>query len=220
MQQAMKSIFLVDDHPMLRRGLATLIESEPDLKVCGEASTVQEALRAMAQAAPDLTIVDLGLRGPDGLHLIRAMKQSHPAIPALVLSMYDESEHAERAFRAGARGYLSKTQMEDTVLTAIRCVLDGGLYMSAALGMRFAEKFLVSPAPSTGSPLAVLSDRELEIFRLIGEGQITRQIAQRLHLSIKTIESHREHIKHKLTLESGSALLRYATRYVETGRTG
>ena len=205
---------------MLRRGLTALIESEPDLKVCGQASTAQEALRAMAQAAPDLAIVDLGLKGPDGLHLIRAMKESHPALPALVLSMFDESEHAERAFRAGARGYVSKTQMEGAVLTAIRRVLDGELYMSAALGTHFAEKFLSGQAPSIDSPLAVLSDRELEVLRLIGVGQTMRQIAQYLHLSVKTIESHREHLKHKLTLESGAALLRYATRYVETGQTG
>jgi DNA-binding NarL/FixJ family response regulator len=195
-----------------------LIESEPDLAVCGEASTCQAALQAIRQSKPDLVIVDLGLEGCDGLDLIKDMKLHHPRTPALVLSMHDESLYAERALRAGARGYVTKQQLDDTVLIAIRRLLNGEMYMSEKMGARFAEKFLGGRTLEKDSPLAVLTDRELEVFRLIGQGQGTRRIAQRLHLSIKTIESHREHIKQKLTIESGAALARRATLWVETGR--
>jgi DNA-binding NarL/FixJ family response regulator len=216
---AKTAILIVDDHPMLRRGLASLIESEPDLAVCGEASTCQAALQAIRQSKPDLVIVDLGLEGCDGLDLIKDMKLYHPRTPALVLSMHDESLYAERALRAGARGYVTKQQLDDTVLIAIRRLLNGEIYMSEKIGARFTEKFLAGRRLETDSPLAVLTDRQLEVFRLIGQGQGTRRIAQRLHLSIKTIESHREHIKQKLTIESGAALVRHATTWVETGRT-
>lgn len=217
--QAKNTIFIVDDHPMLRRGLASLIESEPDLSVCGEAATCQAALKGIQQSKPDLVIVDLGLEGGDGLELLRDMKVRHPKTPALVLSMYEEAVYAERALRAGARGYVTKQQLDDTVLIAIRRVLNGETYMSEKLEARFAEKFLGGRTLETDSPLAVLTDRELEVFRLIGQGQGTRQIAQRLRLSIKTIESYREHLKQKLTLESGAELARRATRWVETGLT-
>ena len=218
-RQAKTAILIVDDHPMLRRGLASLIESEPDLAVCGEASTCQAALQAIRQSKPDLVIVDLGLERCDGLDLIKEMKHHHPGTPALVLSMHDESLYAERALRAGARGYVTKQQLDETVLIAIRRLLNGEMYMSEKIGARFTEKFLAGRTLETDSPLAVLSDRELEVFRLIGQGQGTRRIAQRLHLSIKTVESHREHIKHKLTIESGAELARRATLWVETGRT-
>ena len=216
---AKKAIFIVDDHPMLRRGLAGLIESEPDLAVCGEASTCQAALQAIPQRKPDLVIVDLGLEGCDGLELVKDIKAHHPKIPALVLSMQDEAVYAERALRAGARGYVTKQQLDDTMLFAIRCVLNGDMYMSEKVEGRFAKKFLGVPMLEKDSPLAVLTDRELEVFRLIGEGQGSRQIAQRLHLSVKTIESYRQHIKQKLPLESGAELVRRATRWVETGKT-
>ncbi len=217
--QAKKAIFIVDDHPVLRRGLASLIESEPDLAVCGEASTCQAALRGIGQSKPDLVIVDLGLEGCDGLELLKDVKLRHPKTPALVLSVHDESLYAERALRAGARGYVTKQQLDDTVLTAIRRVLSGETYMSDKLATRLAAKFVGGQTLEDDSPLDVLSDRELEVFRLIGQGQGTRQIAQRLHLSIKTIESYREHIKQKLTLESGAELVRRATAWVETGQT-
>ncbi len=216
---AKKAIFIVDDHPMLRRGLTSLIESELDLAVCGEAATCQAALQGIQQRKPDLVIVDLGLDGGDGLELVKDIKARHPKTPALVLSMHDESLYAERALRAGARGYVTKQQIDGTVLIAIRRLLDGEMYMSEKMGARFAKNFLGVPTLEKDSPLAILTDRELEMFRLIGQGQGTRQIAQRLHLSIKTIESHREHIKRKLTLESGAELVRRATRWVETGQT-
>ena len=218
-RQAQTAILIVDDHPMLRRGLASLIESEPDLTVCGEASGCQAALQAIRQSKPDLVIVDLGLEGCDGLDLIKEMKLHHPGTPALVLSMHDESLYAERALRAGARGYVTKQQLDDTVLIAIRRLCNGEMYLSEKIGARFAQKFLGGRTLETDSPLAVLTDRQLEVFRLIGQGQGTRRIAKRLHLSIKTIESHREHIKQKLALDSGAELVRRAIHWIETGRT-
>lgn len=216
---ARKTILIVDDHPLLRHGLAALIKSEPDLDVCGEAATSAAALEVIRQCSPDLVIVDLALDGSDGLDLIKTMKARHPEIPALVLSMHDEALYAERALRAGARGYVNKQQLEDMLLVAIRRVLNGEMYLSEKMGARFTAKFLGGITLEKDSPLAVLTDRELEVFRLIGEGRCTREIAQQLHLSVKTIESYREHIKQKLALESGAELVRRATLWVEGGLT-
>jgi DNA-binding NarL/FixJ family response regulator len=214
-----KKILIVDDHPVLRRGLASMIESEPDLAVCGEATTCQAALDAIQQSKPDLVIVDLGLEGSDdGLDLVKAMKTLNPKIPALVLSMHDEAVYAERSLRAGARGYITKQQLDETVLVAIRHLLAGETYMSDKLRVRLAAKFVAGQTLETDSPLALLSDRELQVFRLIGEGRSTRQIAEALHLSVKTIESHREHVKQKLKLESSAELAQRATQWVEIGR--
>jgi DNA-binding NarL/FixJ family response regulator len=216
---ARKTILIVDDHPLLRHGLAALIKSEPDLDVCGEAATSAAALEVIRQCSPDLVIVDLALDGSDGLDLIKTMKARHPEILALVLSMHDEALYAERALRAGARGYVNKQQLDDTLLVAIRRVLNGETYLSEKAGARFAAKFLGGVTLEKDSPLAVLTDRELEVFRLIGQGSCTREIAQQLHLSVKTIESYREHIKQKLALESGAELVRHATLWVEGGLT-
>jgi DNA-binding NarL/FixJ family response regulator len=212
-----RAILIVDDHPMLRRGLAALIEGEPDLAVCGQAASCEDALRIIGQGKPDLAIVDLGLEGSDGLELIKAIKASHPEVMTMVLSMHDESLYAERAINAGARGYVTKQQLDDTILVAIRRVLDGGIYLSKKMSARFAEKYLAGGSLKDDSPLAVLSDRELEVFRLIGQGGSTREIAERLNLSPKTIESHREHLKQKLTLHTAAALVRRATHWVDTG---
>lgn len=219
-QPVKRAILIVDDHPVLRRGLASLIESEPDLAVCGEAASCHAGLEAIRKSRPDLVIVDLMLEGCDGLDLVKELKKHHPGIPALVLSMHDEAVYAERSLRAGARGYVTKQQLDDTVLTAIRSLLAGETYMSERLEARLAAKFVSGRTLATDSPLDALSDRELQVFRLIGLGRSTRQIAEVLHLSIKTIESHREHIKQKLTIESAPELVRRATQWVETGRTG
>lgn len=216
---ARKRILVVDDHPLLRRGVAALIRTEPDLDVCAEAATAAAALEAVREHSPDLVIVDITLEGSDGLGLIKEMKARCPEIPALVLSMHDEAVYAERVLRAGARGYVTKQQLDDTLLAAVRRVLNGEMYMSEKLRARFAEKFLGGATLEKDSPLAVLTDHELEVFRLIGQGKSTREIAQHLHLSVKTIESYREHIKQKLTLGSGAELVRRATLWVENGRT-
>lgn len=213
-----RSVLIVDDHPVLRRGLAALIAAEPDLTVSGEAATIETALEAIEAARPDLVIVDLALGDRDGLELIKEVKTRHPGLPTLVLSMHDESVYAERSLRAGARGYVTKQQLDNTVLIAIRHVLDGEIYMSEQLTTRLATKFLSGRPSSTAPSIDQLSDRELQVFRLIGQGRSTRQIAQMLDLSIKTIESHRGHIKEKLGLGSASELAQRATQFVETGR--
>lgn len=215
-----KAILIVDDHPMFRRGLVSMIESEADLVVCGEASTCRSALDAIQQSKPDLVIVDLRLEGSDdGLDLIKDMKKYHPQIPVLALSMHDEAVYAERSLRAGAHGYITKQQLDKTVLLAIRNLLAGETYMSDNLKERLVAKFVSGQTLETDSPLSVLSDRELQVFQLIGQGRTTRLIAEALHLSIKTIESHREHIKQKLNLDSSAELAQRATQWVETGRT-
>ncbi len=215
-----KTILIVDDHPVLRRGLAALIESEPDLAVQGAVATRQAALAALRANQPDLVMVDLILADDDGLDLIKEIRARHPQVPSLVLSMHDESAYAERALSAGARGYVAKQQLDDTVLIAIRRVLAGGTYMSDTLERRLAEKYVGGRTLQTGSFLDTLSDRELQVFRLIGEGRTTRQIAQAFSRSVKTIESHREHIKNKLALGSATELARRAARWVETGHAG
>lgn len=213
-----KTILIVDDHPMLRRGLAALIESEPDLAVCGEAATCTDALEAVRENQPDLVLVDLELDGCHGLDLVRDLKVQHAGIPALVLSMHDESVYAERSLKAGARGYVTKQELDTTVLVAIHRLLDGGWYMSDKLEEGFATKFVSGQTLGTESPLDVLSNRELQVFRLIGQGRTTRQIAATLTLSIKTIESHLEHIKRKLLLKSAAELAQRATQWVVSGR--
>lgn len=214
-----KRILLVDDHPVLRRGLAALITSEPDLVVCAEAGTCLAGLEGIREHRPDLVIVDLVLEGSDGLDLVKAVQEHHPEIPALVLSMHDESVYAERSLRAGARGYITKHELSERLLIAIRRVLAGELYMSEALERRFARRFVSGGTLDRDSPVGALSDRELQVFRLIGQGRGTRQIAGALHLSVKTIESHCEHIKQKLVLESAAELAQRATQWVETDGT-
>lgn len=214
---ATKTIVVVDDHPVLRLGLITLIESEPDLVVRAAVATSQAALMAIRESHPDLVIVDLILGDGDGLDLVKQIKVRHPRIPSLVLSMHDESIYAARALSAGARGYVTKQQLDETVLIAIRRVLSGETYMSDALERRLAGKYLGGRTLETDSPLHLLSDRELQVFRLIGEGRTTRRVAETLARSVKTIESHLEHIKNKLDLESGAELARCAAQWVETG---
>ena len=216
---ASKTILIVDDHPVLRRGLAVLIESEPDLSVCGEAATCQDALEAVRESGPDVVLVDLELDGCHGLDLVRTLKARHPDIPALVLSMHDESVYAERSLKAGARGYVTKQELDTTVLVAIHRLLDGECYMSEQLEARLAAKLVNGRTLVADSPLDVLSNRELQVFRLVGQGRTTRQIANSLTLSIKTIESHLEHIKQKLTLNTAAELAQRATQWVESGHT-
>jgi len=215
---ARKRILLVEDHALLRRGLKTLIETEPNLAVCAEADTRQGGLDAIAASKPDLVIADLSLKDSDGLQMIKDIKRRFPRLPVLALSMYEEGIYAERALRAGARGYVTKQELDGTVLIAIRRVLAGEIHTSEAMSKKFAQKFLGGGTLEKGAGLASLSDRELEVFKLIGRGKTTREIAQLLRLSVKTIESHKEHLKVKLQLSSGTEIVRRATLWVETGR--
>jgi DNA-binding NarL/FixJ family response regulator len=215
-----KRLLVVDDHPILRRGLTALVESEPDLVVQAAVGTRTAALEAIRENQPDLAIVDLALGDDDGLDLVKEIKTRYPKIPSLVLSVHDETVYAERALSAGALGYVTKEQLEKTLLGAIRCTLAGERYMSVVLQRRLAERYVRGRTLDTDSPIRTLSDRELQVFRLIGQGRTTRQIAGTLARSNKTIESHIEHIKNKLGIFSAAELAQRATLWVEIGRTG
>jgi DNA-binding NarL/FixJ family response regulator len=212
-----KALLLVDDHPILRRGLAALIESEPGFIVHAAVGTRAAALDSIRANRPDLVIVDLSLGGEDGLDLVKEIKTRYPKVASLVLSMHDEELYAERALSAGALGYVSKQELDETVLGAIRCALAGKRYMSEVLQRRLAEGYLSGRTLDTDSPIRTLSDRELQVFRLIGQGRTTRQIAVTLARSVKTIESHLEHLKNKLALGSAAELAQRATQWVESG---
>jgi DNA-binding NarL/FixJ family response regulator/two-component sensor histidine kinase len=215
-----KTLLVVDDHPVLRRGLIALIESEPGLIIRGTASTRMAALEAIRENPPDLAIVDLALGDEDGLDLVKEIRARYPAVPSMVLSVHDEAMYAERALGAGALGYVNKQQLGETVLAAIHRVLAGETYMSEALQRRLATRYIGGQTLETTSPLGMLSDRQLQVFRLVGQGRTTRQIAGILNRSVKTIESHLAHIKNKLAIESAAELAQRATRWVETGRIG
>jgi len=217
---APKTLLIVDDHPILRLGLTALIESESDLAVDAAVGTRAGAFEAISKHQPDLVIVDLALGDEDGLDLVKEIKARHPKVPSLVLSMHDEAVYAERALSAGALGYVAKHELDQTLLCAIRRALAGERYMSEALQRRLAERYVGGRTLETGSPMDALSDRELQVFRLIGQGRTTRQIAGTLARSVKTVESHIEHIKNKLGIVSSAELAQRATRWVETGRAG
>jgi len=213
-------VLVVDDHPVVRQGLRLLIDHEPDLEVCAEAETAADALRAVAAHKPDVAVVDLSLKGASGLELIKDIRVRHADLPVLVLSMSDESVYAERVLRAGATGYLMKEAATDEVLTALRRVLDGGIYLSEAMASRLLVQLVRGVPADGGSPVDRLSDRELEVFGLIGRGLGTGEIARRLHLSPKTIETYRAHIKQKLNLADATELLQHAIYYVRESGDG
>jgi DNA-binding NarL/FixJ family response regulator len=206
-------VFLVDDHPIVRQGLVQLINQEPDLLVCGEAEDVPRALAAVESGRPDVVVIDLFLRESDGFELIKSLRTSRPALPLLVLSMHKESLHAERALRAGARGYIMKQEATGQVLAALRTVLRGAIYLSPAMSSRLVAKLVDPRGAMAGPSLERLSDREFEVFGLIGAGVGPTEMAARLGLSVKTIEAYRENIKQKLALRSGSELTRLAIQH-------
>ena len=205
-------VFLVDDHPIVRQGLALFIDREPDLMVCGEADDTTSALQAIRESTPDFVVLDISLDGPDGLELLKTLRVRYPNLPVLVLSMHDESVYAERALRAGANGYIMKQEATDRVLTAIRHILGGDVYLSDRLTKRMLQQF-VNGSISPRDPLAKLSNRELEVYRLIGAGHGTRQIADELHVSTKTVESYQAHIKEKLALRNARELVQHAVEW-------
>jgi DNA-binding NarL/FixJ family response regulator len=205
-------IMLVDDHPVLREGLAQLINHEADLTVCGQFDDAARAFAAIPTVRPDLAIIDLSLKNSSGLELVKNSRASHPKLLILVLSMYDESLYAERVLRAGAAGYIMKQEASEKVLDAIRQVLRGGIYLSEKISARLMHQLVGGKSREAGSLLEQLSDRELEVFGLIGQGKGTRQIAEHLNLSVKTIESHRAHIKEKLNLKDATELVHTAIR--------
>lgn len=208
-------VFLVDDHPLVREFLASLIRRQPDLTVCGEADRPATALSGIATTQPDVAIVDLSLGEQTGLDLIRSLKAAHPNVAVLVLSMHDEDLYAERALRAGARGYIMKREATRNVVLAIRRVREGGIAVSERIAESLATKLVSGTAPAPESPVESLSDRELQVFRLLGEGRTTRQIADALHVSFKTVQAYYARIKLKIGAESGARMLRDAIRWVE-----
>jgi DNA-binding NarL/FixJ family response regulator len=203
-------VFIVDDHPIVRHGLSQVIGQESEFEVCGEAAEASTAFRQIEETKPDLVIVDIMLRDASGLELIKQVKACNDQVKMLVTSMHDETLYAERALRAGAMGYLKKEEAVTKVIEAIRQVLKGKIYLSAAMADHFLHRALRGGDEPERSPIERLSDRELEVFELIGRGLTTRQIAERLHLSTKTIETHREHIKTKLQLKNNNELVRQA----------
>lgn len=204
------SVIIVDDHPVVRHGLAQYINQENDLFVSGQAGDAHEGLKLIEELDPDIVIADLSLRDRPGLELIKDIESQFPKLPVLVLSMHDESLWAERVLRAGARGYIMKQEATDKVVNAIRRVLNGDIWVSEAIAARMLQKLSRGRPAAEGSPLEALTDRELVIFQMVGLGLSVREIAARLSLSAKTVEAHREHIKEKLNLKSSAELLRYA----------
>jgi DNA-binding NarL/FixJ family response regulator len=210
-------ILLVDDHAVVRFGMEQLINRQADLEVCGEEEDAGKALSAITALKPDLVIVDISLKDSSGLELMRNLKAQFPRLPILVLSAHDESVYAEVAFRAGALGYLMKEEALEKLLTAIHRVLSGSIYVSERLAAKMLQQQLRGRTSPGESPVQSLSDRELEVLKLIGEWKKTSDIAHELHLSIKTIEYYREQIKRKLNLSSGIELTHYATSWVQRG---
>ena len=208
-----KTVFVVDDHPLLRQGLAMLINRESDLMVCGEAEEAPTAMKALAAARPDILIVDISLNGPDGLDLLKNLRTLYPDLPVLILSMHDESIYAERALRARANGYIMKQEATEKVLVAVRRILDGEIYLSYRMANKLLHQYMSGQTAETDSRLTALSDRELEVFRMIGDGLGTRRIAEVLHLSMKTVESYQAHLKEKLSLRTGRELMQHAIQW-------
>ena len=209
-------IFIVDDHPVLREGLSLRINRQVDLTVCGEADNPGQALKAIGTSKPDLALVDLSLKDGSGLDLIKNLKQRHPKLLTLVLSMHEEDLYAERALRAGARGYIMKHEATENVIVAIRRVLSGKVYLSEKISSRLLDVAFAGKLDPKAPLINQLTDRELEVFELLGEGLGSREISLHLHLSIKTIEAYREHIKEKLRLKNSRELIHQAILWKES----
>jgi DNA-binding NarL/FixJ family response regulator len=218
MKQEKTKVLVVDDHPMIRQGLTGLINEEPNLTVCGQAGTSRQALELMDSAKPNLAIIDISLDERDGIELIKEVRANYPEVQLLVLSMHDEGIYAERALRAGASGYVMKAEAAGTVMAAIQRVLSGKIYISEKVTDQLLHRVTKrrKDARNFKAPVERLSDRELQIFRLLGAGVRVREIATQLYISIKTVESHRVNIKEKLGLKTSAELLRYAIQYSHT----
>lgn len=210
-------IVIVDDHPILRQGLTQLIQSEPGLQVVGEAEDAAGAMVVLDRLKPDLVLVDISLPGRSGIDLLQDLRVVYPNLPVLVLSMHDESLYAERVLRAGARGYIMKDEGGGHLVAAVRKVLAGEVYVSPKMQSRILEQISGSSRRKNTAPTVEgLTDREFEVFRLVGQGKATREIADELHISVKTVEVHRLNIKHKLGVKSAAELVRFAVRWTES----
>jgi DNA-binding NarL/FixJ family response regulator len=210
---AKRRVFVVDDHPIFRLGLSKLVGFEQDLAVCGEANNTVQALDALRHTEADVVVVDISLPGANGMELVKSLRAEHPKLPLLVLSAHDENLYALRALRAGASGFLMKRESESSFIPALRAVLAGKIWVSSIFGQQLIYK-IARGGENGGSPLDALTDRELEILRLVGEGKASSQIAESLHLSVKTVECHRLHVKEKLNLKTAGELARFAVEWV------
>ncbi|WP_438483421.1 response regulator transcription factor [Oleiharenicola lentus] len=207
---------IVDDHPITRQGLKALISQQPRFEVCGEADSAPQAVDMLGKLKPDLVIADITLKTTNGIELIKNLRAQSPQLRVLVVSMHDENLYAERALRAGAQGYVMKQEASDQIIPAIEKILSGDLHLSAAVKDKILHRFVSNSGEKNVSAIETLSDREMEVFQLIGNGHSTRQIATRLNLSTKTIDSYREHLKIKLSLATGSDLVRHAIQWVKS----
>lgn len=214
MNLAAKRVIVVDDHPSTRDGLITRLALESDLKVVGEASDFAEAIRLIGDVRPDVAVIDISLKTSSGIDLVKAIKKQYPRVKVLIWSMYEESLYAERALRAGAMGYINKEHATDKIIDAIRTILGGELFLSKELSARMLHRAIAGKEAVTVSPIDTLSDRELETFRLIGQGRCTKEIARAMSLSPKTIETYRARIKEKLELSDMASLTREAAQWV------
>ena len=206
-------VLIIDDHPIVRQGLAQLINQEPDLSVCGDAGDIPQALNIIENSNPDIVIVDLSLGFTSGIRLIEDLSQNIPGLLILAFSMHDESIYAERCLKAGARGYLMKQESPEKVITALRTILNGNIHISSKLGSRLLHKFVSKSTYSSDSPVDLLSNRELEVFRLVGQGLKTKKIASELNLSAKTIETNIDHIKKKMNFDDTRSMLMHAVQW-------
>jgi DNA-binding NarL/FixJ family response regulator len=218
MMKRVSRIVVVDDHPLVRKGLAELICNEDDLDVCGEAAGTPEAIQLVGKEKPDLVIIDLTLKEGSGMELIQQIKAQYEETKILIASMHDEMLFAERSVRAGASGYINKEEATDKMVEAIRKVLSGKIYLSPRVAERIFDQIAGNEETAATDPIGALSNRELQVFELIGAGLATREVAERLHLSKKTIETYRENIKQKLNLETGNQLVQRAVQWVLEGR--
>jgi DNA-binding NarL/FixJ family response regulator len=209
-------VLIVDDHPVVRDGLTTIINHERDLNVCGEADDAHEALKAITELKPEVVVVDISLKNSDGIELTKNIKAGYPKLSVIVLSIHDESVYAERALLAGAKAYLMKDAASENIVRAIRTVLSGEIYVSNTISKKFLHKIAGDKTSTFKTPIENLSDREFEIFRLIGEGFKASQIAKQLHLSTKTIETYRSRIKEKLNLPNAAELLQYSIKWAKS----
>ena len=209
-------VFVVDDHSIVRLGLTQLINREPDLEVCGEAEDAATALEAVDDARPDLLILDISLPGTDGIDVLKAVRARHSRLPVLILTMHDEFTYAQRALRLGANGYMMKQEASERVLLAIRQILGGEIYVSERMAMKIVQSFAGSANGSHRPSVDALSERELEVLVLVGKGNSTRQIAENLRISVKTVESYCAHIKEKLSLHNVRELMQFAVQWVSS----
>ena len=209
-------VLIVDDHPVIRDGLVTIINHERDMSVCGQADDAYQALKAATKLKPDIVVTDVSLKSSDGIELTKNIKVRHPRLPVIIFSVHDESLYAERALLAGAKAYLMKDEVSENIIRAIRTVLSGEIYVSDTISKKFLHKIAGDKAGTAKTPIENLSDREFEVFRLIGEGLKASQIAKQLHLSAKTIETYRSRLKEKLNLADAAELLRYSIKWAKS----